>query len=134
MQAVDSSVIIRATTCRDDQERNWLQDVIAQSNAAIAHVFAESYSALTRMPPPFRLSPRRCFAFLSSALGSEPLTLSSPGYLRVLGLLADHGVSGGAVYDCLIAETAREHDVMLMSLDRRAVGHYALVGVHHRLI
>lgn len=134
VQVVDSSVVVRATTCQDPKERERLQNVIAISPVALAHVLAESYATLTRLPSPFRLTPKQCSAFLTSAFRTEPLTVSSRGYLRVLELLADHDVSGGAVYDCLIAETAREHKATLVSLDKRAIANYALVGAVHELL
>jgi predicted nucleic acid-binding protein len=134
VQVVDSSVVIRATTCQDSHDRERLQNVIAESPVALAHVLAESYATLTRLPSPFRLTPKQCAAFLTSAFRAEPLTVSSHGYLRVLKLLSEQGISGGAVYDCLIAETAREHDVTLVSLDKRAIANYALIGAVHELL
>lgn len=97
-------------------------------------MLAESYASLTALPPPFRLSPENCFTYLSSAFRTKALTLSSGGYLRVLQLLAEHGVASGAIYDCLIAETAREHDATLVSLDQRAVTRYSLVGTTYQLV
>ena len=134
MQVVDSSVVVRAATSTDSKERERLQDVIGASPNVIAHVLAECFSTLTRLPQPFRLSPQRCFTYLSSAFRTDPLTLSSGGYLRVLELVANHGISGGAIYDCLVAETAREHGATLMSLDRRAAGSYAVIGAPHQLL
>lgn len=134
MQVVDSSVIVRAVTTLDASEREQLQNVIADCPVAIAHVLAESYATLTRLPQPFRLSPRNCHAFLSSAFHAPPLSMSSGGYLRVLELLAERGLAGGAIYDCLIAQTAREHDTVLVSLDHRAAVRYSLLGAEHQLL
>lgn len=134
MQVVDTSVVVRVATTTDAQERAHLQQVIADSPVAIAHVLTEAYSTLTRLPQPFRLSPQSCFKFLSSAFRAEPLTVGAAGNLRVMQLLAERGVPGGAIYDCLIAETAREHDATLVSLDQRAVRNYSLVGVDHQLL
>jgi len=86
-------------------------------------------TSATVSPPP-----QRCFTYLSSAFHTDPLTLSSGGYPRVLELVADHGISGEAIYDCLVAETAREHGATLMSLDGRAAGSYAVVGAPHQLL
>lgn len=134
VQVVDSSVIIRATTTQDVAERERLQDLIADSPVVIAHVLAESYATLTGLPQPFRLTPSDCHAFLSGAFSREPLSLSSMGYLRVMELLAERGLVGGAIYDCLIAETAREHHAALMSLDHRAAVRYSLVGADFQLL
>jgi len=63
-----------------------------------------------------------------------PTTLSAEGYLRVIDLLADLNILGGAIYDCLIAETAREWQATLVSLDRRAAKNYAAVGANFILL
>lgn len=134
VQVVDTSVIVRVTTTKDAVERAQLQQVIADSPVAITHVLTEAYSTLTRLPQPFRLSPRSCLTFLSAAFHATPLAVSVSGQLRVMELLAENGVTGGAIYDCLIAETAREHDATLVSLDQRAVRNYSLVGVDQQLL
>jgi predicted nucleic acid-binding protein len=43
-------------------------------------------------------------------------------------LLAERGVAGGPIHDCLIAQVAVEHDATLVSRDRRAAQNYALIG------
>lgn len=134
MQVVDTSVIVRVTTTTDAAERAQLQQVIAESPVAISHVLTEAYSTLTRLPQPFRLSPRSCFTFLSAAFHATPIAVSVSGQLRVMELLAENGVTGGAIYDCLIAETAREHNATLVSLDQRALRNYSLVGADHQLL
>jgi predicted nucleic acid-binding protein len=134
MQLVDTSVIVRAATTSDPNERKHLRDIIAESPDIIGHVLVEAYATLTRLPQPFRLSPHRCHAYLTSAFRSEPLTLSASGYSDVLDLVAERNIAGGAVYDCLIARTALEHNGTLMSLDHRAVSNYAIVGGHYQLI
>ena len=134
MQVVDTSVIVRAVISSDAQQREHLQDAIAASARVIAHTLAEAYSTLTRLPQPFRLSPQRCFAYLSGAFTADPLTLSASGYLRVLRLVGEHGVSGGAIYDCLIAQTAQENHAQLLTLDARAASNYALVGASYRIL
>lgn len=134
MQLVDSSVITRAATTSDVNERRRLQHLIAESPNVIGHVLMEAYATLTRLPQPFRLSPQRCHTYLTSAFRSEPLTLSASGYADLLDLAAERNIAGGALYDCLIARTALEHDGTLMSLDHRAVSNYAMVGGHYQLV
>jgi predicted nucleic acid-binding protein len=134
VQVVDSSVIIRAVTTVDISEREQLQDLIADSPIAIAHVLAEAFATLTRLPQPFRLSPLDCHAFLTIAFHAQPMSLSPAGYLRILEFLAERDLVGGASYDCLIAETARENNAVLVSLDHRAAVRYSMLGVEHRLV
>lgn len=134
MEVADSSVIINAALGIDLRSMNACRDVIASSRVAIAHTLAESYSMLTRSPAPFRLSPAQAWQLLEDAFPNEPLTLSGEGYQRVLRLVSDRGIVGGAIYDCLIAQTALEADALLVSRDRRAVGNYVLVGASFNLI
>ena len=134
MEVVDSSVIINAALGHDGDSLEECRDAVVRSRRAIAHTLAESYSALTRSPLPFRLSPAHAWRLLDEAFPLAPLTLSGDGYRRVLGLVSQQAVPGGAIYDCLIAQTAVEHDVTLVSRDRRAMTHYALVGARFVLI
>lgn len=134
MQVVDTSVIVRTITCTEPQEVHRLRDVIADCSTAVAHVLAETYATLTRLPQPYRVSPVACLRFLNSAFPRTPLTLSSEGYLRVLRFAGELGISGGAIYDLLIAQTATEHDATLLSLDARAASNYALVGANYTIV
>lgn len=43
-------------------------------------------------------------------------------------------VRGGAVYDALVARTARHHGLRLLTRDRRARRVYDLVGVDYSLV
>jgi predicted nucleic acid-binding protein len=52
----------------------------------------------------------------------------------MLRLLASADIAAGAVYDALIALTAREHGFGLISLDRRASAVYERLGVRYELI
>lgn len=134
MEVADSSVIINAALGLNPASATACRDVIANSRVAIAHALAESYSMLTRSPLPFRLTPAQAWQLLDDAFPLEPLTLSGDGYRRILRLVSERGIVGGAIYDCLIAQTAVEAGAVLVSRDRRAVGNYALVGVSFDLI
>jgi predicted nucleic acid-binding protein len=63
-----------------------------------------------------------------------PLTLETAGYAELLDVAAAEGVVGGAVYDAVVAATAKEARATLLTLDRRAVTTYQLVGADYRLI
>ena len=59
----------------------------------------------------------------------------SPTALRLaLARLQEVGVFGGATYDGLIAMTAAAEGATLLTLDRRALATYALVGADVELI
>jgi predicted nucleic acid-binding protein len=52
----------------------------------------------------------------------------------LIGELARLGISGGAVYDALVAAAARQHGQTLLSADARARGVYQALGVEVEMI
>ncbi len=55
----------------------------------------------------------------------------SPRHFR---LVATEGVTGGAVYDAVVAATAGEAGAMLQTLDRRAIPTYQLLQIDYKLL
>ena len=53
---------------------------------------------------------------------------------RLVGHVEERGVFGEAVYDGLVAMSARAHGLELASLDRRAVQTYGRCGARFRLL
>lgn len=65
----------------------------------------------------------------------EPfLRLSPQEFKRFVLELSDHGVSGGAAYDALVAATAAGFDAELVTCDRRALPIYERYGVRAQVI
>jgi predicted nucleic acid-binding protein len=62
------------------------------------------------------------------------VTLDANAHAESPGSLAAAQVSGGATYDALIALKALEHDLELLSRDRRAVRTYTALGIRFRLL
>lgn len=133
MTALDTSVCVPALI-------GWHEHHEACRSAAAgarapAHVLIESFSVLTRLPSPHRLDgdvARRLLAGRFAA--GDILTASASLQRSVLQQLADLGVEGGAVYDGLVALTARQHAETLLTRDRRAVRTYDLLQVEYELI
>lgn len=74
----------------------------------VAHALAEAYSVLTHLPSPHRLSPDVAFTLLEANWrASKTVALSSRGYWRLLQSASDSGVTGGLLYDAIIAATAK---------------------------
>src|SRR5579884_2904831 len=69
----------------------------------------ESYSSLTRMPPPNRLSPRAAMRLLRDGIitNRRVVALGADAYLELLEDAARRGISGGSIYDAVIAACAR---------------------------
>jgi len=72
-----------------------------------AYSLAEVYSALTRMPPSHRFRPEQAMLFLSDIQSRLSLiTLEPDEYFQAISDLAAMGVTGGAIYDGLLARCA----------------------------
>ena len=67
-------------------------------------------------------------------LPDDPLTLPAS---RLRGLAAElhaAGITGGAVYDALVAVSAASHDATLLTLDRRAEQTYQRCSARYELL
>jgi len=131
--AADSSVSVPALV-GDHEDHDLAEAALARADVTIAHTVAETYSVLTRLPPPRRLDGTAAAALIDSRLAARWITLDPDAYARALLRLAAHGVTGGAAYDGLIALTAAEHDAELVTLDRRATRTYRRLGVRFTLL
>jgi predicted nucleic acid-binding protein len=72
-----------------------------------AHSLAEVYSSLTRMPPPYRFRPEQAMLFISDIKSRLTLiALESDEYFEAINDFASMGITGGAIYDGLLARCA----------------------------
>ena len=133
MNAIDSSIAIAAFG--EWHELNDIAARIVDEGAAIpAHALLETYSVLTGFPPPHRAPAELVDVWLEDRF---PRILSPPGADEQRDLvrrLARAGRIGGAVYDALVALTARIAGATLTTADRRAIPVYELVGVEVRFL
>ena len=74
-----------------------------------AHALAETYAVLTRLPSPHRLAPGDAGRLIQENFvrGNRLVSLPGSAYASVVRRLAQEGVSGGRIYDAVIAESAR---------------------------
>lgn len=81
------------------------EEVIVAAPALI-----EAYSVLTRLPSPHRLSPEDALALLAANFisGGKVISLSTARYVNLLRRAPSLGISGGRVYDAVIAQCAIE--------------------------
>jgi predicted nucleic acid-binding protein len=86
------------------------------------------------MPPPLRLDASAAAAIIDARLPSTRVALSVDGYSSSLERLAAARVSGAASYNGLIALTALEHDLVLVSRDLRAARAYRTLGVRFQML
>ena len=127
MKAVDSSVVIAAFASWHEHHAI-ARKAMAARPRLIAQAAVESYSVLTRLPPPHRASPSIVHSFIAERFADPFLTLSENGYQELLATVAAGQILGGPAYDALIAFTAAEHNATLLSLDQRAATTYEIIG------
>ena len=132
-RAADSSVSIPALLA-DHEGHATAEAALEETNVTVAHAAIETYSVLTRLPPPLRLSGNQAAALIDRRLPTKWIVLDSGAQADAMRQLAAHGVSGGAAYDGLIALTAAHHGAELLTLDRRASRTYERLGVAFSLL
>jgi predicted nucleic acid-binding protein len=130
---VDTSAAIALIV---EDHRNHRQVVRALGRLRLGlcgHAAFETFSVLTRLPPPARRTPLAVQRILENNFPHSRF-LSPSGTSALLGSLASKGVAGGAVYDALVGAAAVEHGVTLASRDERALDTYRALMVDVRFI
>jgi predicted nucleic acid-binding protein len=127
--APDSSVTIAAAARWHVAHEAAVAALAADRPSLISHVAFETTAALSRMPEGQRLAPAVVLEWLSLRFSSRWLALPAAAVRRILRTSAEQGIRGGALYDALIAATARHHDHTLITADRRAAPVYTALGV-----
>lgn len=89
---------------------------------------------LTRLPPPHRAPADVAAAYLSRDYRGRRLSLAAEARRKLVPRLAGLGIAGGAVYDALIAMTAKATDHTLLTCDRRAARTYERVGARYTIV
>ena len=133
MKAADTSVVIAAFA-------SWHENHEAARRALdsglrlVEHCALETYSVLTRLPPPHRASGEVVRDFLTARFPQPFLRLSEDAYKDFILGLPDQGMAGGAAYDALVAATAAGCEAELITCDRRALPVYERYGVRAQLL
>jgi predicted nucleic acid-binding protein len=128
MIAPDSSVLIPALASTFEGHERCVAALAGRSPRLISHVAFETTSVLGRMPEGLRVTPVSVRDALDLNFPDSWLALDAKGQRSCLRRAVDAGLRGGAIYDALIAATAREHGATLLSADRRAREAYEAVG------
>lgn len=114
----DTSVLVPALVSWHPDHHS-CREALSDVEAVPTHVLVESYSVLTRLPPPHRIAPADAAAAIT-ACPFAALSLPDRAFRQLIAHLAAHQVRGGATYDALIAATAAHHKLTLVTRDRRA--------------
>lgn len=133
MRAADTSLVVAAFASWH-QAHEGARRALDNGLSLIEHCALETYSVLTRLPPPHRAPGPVVRDFIAARFSSPLLRLSAAGYREFLLGLPDRQVVGGAAYDALVAATAIANDAELVTCDQRAIPLYERYGVRLLLL
>ena len=126
IRLVDTSVAVALVTQGHKDHEAVFEAVGSLRLGLSGHAAIETFSVLTRLPSPSRRSPAVVWRILSNNF-AETRHLSSAGTEALLRVLKSTDVAGGAIYDALVAAAAVEHNLPLLTRDRRALDSYRAV-------
>lgn len=129
MIAPDTSVAIAAAAAWHEWHAAAVAALDRPDVRLIGHVAFETTAALSRMPEGHRVEPGTVLAWLERRFPEPWLALPARDLRRALHAAVEHGLRGGALYDALVAATARRHGATLVSADRRAAPVYRALEV-----
>ena len=133
MKAADTSLVVAAFASWHEQH-DAARRVLDAGARLIDHCALETYSVLTRLPPPHRSPAPVVMDFLRARFPQPFLRLGEPRYRAFVRGLVQQGIAGGAAYDALVAATAAAAHAELITCDRRAAGVYDTYGVRFQLL
>lgn len=128
MKAADTSVVVAAfASWHEHHDR--ARKALDLGLHLIDHCALETYSVLTRLPPPHRCPGMVVRDFLRLRFIESCLRLDARAYKAFVLELPERAVTGGGAYDALVAATAAAHGATLITCDRRAASLYDAYGV-----
>ena len=133
MKAADTSLVVAAFASWHESHEA-ARHALDEGLRLVEHCALETYSVLTRLPPPHRASGEVVREFLTARFPQPFLRLSERAYRDFLLGLPRRGVTGGAAYDALVAATAAGCGAELLTCDRRALPVYERYGVRAQLL
>jgi predicted nucleic acid-binding protein len=124
---LDTSAAV-AFVVSDHSAHDSTWDALAERSLGMAgHAWFETFSVLTRLPGSSRRDATTVTELISTNF-PESRFLDEEAAASVAADLAGFGISGGAVYDALVAAAAAHHRLPLASRDRRAGETYRAFG------
>jgi predicted nucleic acid-binding protein len=128
VRAADTSFVVAAFASWHEHHEA-ARDVLDEGVRLIEHCALETYSVLTRLPPPHRCSAVVARDFLKLRFPLPYLRLDPGAFKHFVLELPSRNIVGGAAYDALVAATATANGADLVTCDKRAAGLYQSYGV-----
>ncbi len=125
---VDTSVAVALVLADHEHHLQTVRAIGRRRLGLAGHAAFETFSVLTRLPPPARRSANVVSRLLAENF-PESRYLSPQHAHELIELLGKAGIAGGSVYDALVGATAIEHRVKLATRDQRALATYRALQV-----
>jgi predicted nucleic acid-binding protein len=125
---VDTSIAVALVVADHDHHEATLRALGSRQLGLAGHAAFETFSVLTRLPPPARRTPATVARLLATNFPHSRY-LSADAAAALLAELHAARIAGGAVYDALVGASAREHGIPLATRDRRALDTYRALDV-----
>lgn len=127
MKVVDTSVVVAAFASWH-QLHEPARRALDRGPELVAHSALETYSVLTRLPPPHRAPGNLVEEFLGARFPRTWLVLSGDDHGALLHDLSRLDIAGGATYDAVIGRTVAQAGATLVTCDHRAIPIYQRIG------
>lgn len=133
MKAADTSLVVAAFASWHESHQA-ARRALDRGLRLIEHCALETYSVLTRLPPPHRSAAELVRDFIAARFPGPYLRLNERDFREFILELPEHGISGGTSYDALVAATAARRGAKLVTCDRRALPVYERYGLQPELV
>jgi predicted nucleic acid-binding protein len=130
---VDTSIAVALTVADHAHHETTFQALGSRRLGLAGHAAFETFSVLTRLPPPLRRTPATVARLLAANFPHSRF-LSADAAAALLSELPTLGIAGGAVYDALVGASAKEHGSLLATRDQRALETYRALDVRLELL
>lgn len=130
---LDTSAAVALSVADHELHRLTMEAMDGRRLGLSGHAAFETFSVLTRLPPPARRPPPVVARVMRENFpASRFLSVEAAGAL--VERLSDGEIAGGAVYDALVGAAAVEHGIPLATHGRRALDTYRVLGVDVELL
>lgn len=131
--ACDTSVAVAALDPTHVAHAVCRRALVELRPALAGHATFETYSVLTGLPLPLRLSASQAAAVLAAAFPDD-CWLDVTGTRDLRQRLPSLEIVGGSIYDALVAQASVANRRSLLTRDRRAERTYRSLGVGYRFV
>ena len=130
---VDTSVAVALVLADHEHHARTLRALRGHRLGLAGHAAFETFSVLTRLPPPARRTPAAVARLLATNFPHSRF-LGTGATTRLFDALGSSKIAGGAVYDALVGAAAVAHGLTLATRDERALDTYRALGVSVELV